>query len=93
MISIDYIFDMDSYDLFDLIKKTSIDNEEMAVSINNIIMLSDGSKLSKELNEHWIEYCDDTNICPCCGEELKVITNEYKDDEEKEYIRRCSNCG
>ena len=93
MIELDYIEGIDIIDIFDLLKAISINKNILAENVNNILMLADGSKLSIKLNEIWNEYCDEHQICPCCGDELEVIEERFKDDEEPQRIRVCKNCG
>lgn len=95
MIELDYIEGIDIIDIFDLLKTISINKSILAENVNNILMLADGSKLSIKLNELWEEYCDKEQICPCCGDELEVIEERFKDDEEPQRIRVCKNpkCG
>ena len=93
MIKLDYIEDIDIIDIFELLKKLSINKNILAENMNNILMLSHGSKLSIKLNELWEEYCDKEQICPCCGDEIEVIEERFKDDEEPQRIRICKNCG
>ena len=56
-------------------------------------MLADGSKFGIKLNEIWNEYCDKEQICSSCGNEIEVIEERFKDDEEPQRIRVCKNCG
>ena len=93
MIELDYIEGIDIIDIFDLLKAISINKNILAENVNNILMLSHGSKLSIKLNELWEEHCDKEQICPCCGDELEVIEERFKDDEEPQIIRVCKNCG
>ena len=95
MIELDYIEGIDIIDIFDLLKTISINKNILAENMNNILMLSSGSKLSIKLNELWEEYCDKEQICPCCGDEIEVIEERFKYDEEPQRIRVCKNpkCG
>lgn len=88
-------------EIFDCIKSKCESKEELAEEINDLIMLSDRSKFSIELNDYWEEYCETNNICVCCGSDIE--TKEYKDTETIEYqgfpcrqvlhVKYCSNCG
>ena len=78
-----FIEDMNVDDIFDIIKQHSRNYDSLAANINNILMLSNGSKLSIKLNELWEEYCDKEQICSTCGEKIH-IENGYK---------VCENCG
>ena len=93
MIELDYIEGIDIVDIFDLLKAISINKNTLAENVNNILMLSHGSKLSIKLNELWEEYCDKEQICLSCGNEIEVIEERFKDDEEPQRIRVCKNCG
>lgn len=93
MIKLDYIEDIDIVDIFDLLKAISINKNTLAENMNNILIMSEGSKLSIKLNELWEEYCDKEQICPCCGDEIEVIEERFKNDEEPQRIRVCKNCG
>lgn len=96
MIELDYIEGIDIIDIFDLLKTISINKSILAENVNNILMLADGSKLSIKLNELWEEYCDKEQICPYCGDEIKVIEERFKYNEEPQRIRVCKNpkcCG
>ena len=68
MIELDYIEGIDIIDIFDLLKTISINKNTLAENVNNILMLSHGSKLSIKLNELWEDYCDKEQICSSCGE-------------------------
>ena len=92
MIQLDYIEGIDIIDIFDLLKTISINKNILAENVNNILMLSHGSKLSIKLNELWEEYCDKEQICSSCGNEIEVIEERFKDDEEPQRIRVCKNC-
>lgn len=76
---------MTSLELFAMIKEVSTNSKDFVVHINDMIILSDGSKLSKELNQLLEEYCNAHNICSCCGETLF-------EDEEVDF-KICKNCG
>lgn len=93
MIELDYIEGIDIIDIFDLLKSISINKNTLAENMNNILILSHGSKLSIKLNELWEEYCDKEQICSSCGSEIKVIEERFKDGEEPQRIRICKNCG
>ena len=73
MIELDYIEGIDIIDIFDLLKAISINKNTLAENVNNILMLSHGSKLSIKLNELWEDYCDKEHICSSCGNEIAVI--------------------
>ena len=83
MIQLDYIEGIDIIDIFDLLKTISINKNILAENMNNILMLSSGSKLSIKLNELWEEYCEEHQICSTCGEEIHI----------EDGCRVCKNCG
>ena len=83
MIQLDYIEGIDIIDIFDLLKTISINKNILAENVNNILMLSHGSKLSIKLNELWEEYCEEHQICSTCGEEIHI----------EDGYRVCKNCG
>ena len=83
MIELDYIEGIDMIDIFDLLKTISINKSILAENVNNILMLSHGSKLSIKLNELWEEYCEEHQICSTCGEEIHI----------EDGCRVCKNCG
>ena len=83
MIELDYIEGIDIIDIFDLLKTISINKNILAENMNNILMLSSGSKLSIKLNELWEEYCEEHQICSTCGEEIHIEDGH----------RVCKNCG
>lgn len=83
MIQLDYIEGIDIIDIFDLLKTISINKNILAENMNNILMLSSGSKLSIKLNELWEEYCEEHQICSTCGEEIHI----------EDGYRVCKNCG
>ena len=70
-------------EIFTYIKSQCESKEELAEEINDLIMLSDRSKFSIELNHYWEEYCTSYGICVCCGTTLE--TEECKDSETIEY--------
>lgn len=78
-----HIEDINEYDLFTIIKQHSIDLKSLATSMNNVIMLSNGSKLGIKLNEIWNEYCEEHQICSICGEEIHI----------EDGCKVCENCG
>ena len=83
MIELDYIEGIDIIDIFDLLKTISINKNILAENVNNILMLSSGSRLSIKLNELWEEYCEEHQICSTCGEEIHI----------EDGYRVCKNCG
>lgn len=86
-----FIEDMNTNDLFLMIKQHSRNTDSLATNINSILIKADGSRLAKELNKEWEEYCDDKQICTCCGGEIKIIENKYYKNEE-DFIKYCENC-
>ena len=83
MIQLDYIEGIDIIDIFDLLKTISINKNILAENMNNILMLSSGSKFGIKLNEIWNEYCEEHQICSTCGEEIHI----------EDGYRVCKNCG
>ena len=83
MIELDYIEGIDMIDIFDLLKTISINKNILAENMNNILMLSSGSKFGIKLNELWEEYCEEHQICSTCGEEIHI----------EDGYRVCKNCG
>ena len=83
MIQLDYIEGIDMIDIFDLLKTISINKNILAENMNNILMLSSGSKFGIKLNEIWNEYCEEHQICSTCGEEIHI----------EDGCRVCKNCG
>ena len=83
MIELDYIEGIDIIDIFDLLKTISINKNILAENMNNILMLSSGSKFGIKLNELWEEYCEEHQICSTCGEEIHI----------EDGYRVCKNCG
>ena len=83
MIELDYIEGIDIIDIFDLLKTISINKNILAENMNNILMLSSGSKFGIKLNELWEEYCEEHQICSTCGEEIHI----------EDGCRVCKNCG
>lgn len=91
---------MTSLDIFTFIKNESNTYQDLVSETNELITLSNNSRLAKELNRHLEEYCDDKGICLHCGEEI-IYT---KDNENRgEYFgfnctevihnKYCPNCG
>ena len=88
-------------EIFNYIKSECNSNkQELAEEVNDLIMLSDGSKFSTQLNNYWIEYCEANNICECCGvtkqteEALDIETLEYQGFPCKQiiYEKYCPYC-
>ena len=75
--------DVDIYEIFNYIKDNSDNKQELADNMNSLIMSTDRSKFSMQLNKLWDEYCTSYGICVCCGTTLE--TEECKDSETIEY--------
>ena len=88
-------------ELFTYIESQCESKEELAEEVNDLIMLSQGSHFSTQLNDYWGEYCETNNICTSCGSDIE--TKEYQDTEIIEcqgfpcrqilHVKCCPNCG
>lgn len=88
-------------DIFDYIKSRTTTTQELAEDINELILDTDRSEFSKQLNNYWTEYCEANNICECCGSSKQI--RESPDNEIVEfqgfpcrqiiYESYCPKCG
>lgn len=87
------LLNIGTLEIFNYIKSQCEFKDELAEEINDLLIMNENGRFNKEINNMWIEYCEAHSICPCCGSQIEIVSEQERLEDEPSYFKVCPNCG